>query len=75
MKRNAALKFLNPVLGLLLVSQLATGFFGASLPREAFVLLHKGGAIAVAAAALLHLSLNWNWVQANYFKGWPAAKP
>jgi hypothetical protein len=66
MKRNAALKILNPILGLLLVCQLATGFFHEALPHELFEVVHEGVAIALAVAALLHLSLNWNWVRANY---------
>lgn len=68
MKRNTALKILNPVLVLLFGLQLSTGFGRASLSREAFVALHMYGAYALATAALLHLGLNWNWVQANYWK-------
>lgn len=68
MKRNTILKVLNPVLGVLLVNQIATGFFREALSREAFELLHEGGGVLLAVAAALHLILNWNWVQASFFR-------
>ena len=68
MKRNTMLKIVNPILGVLLVNQLVTGFAGRSLSYEAFGLLHRGGAIALAVAAGLHLALNAGWIRASYFK-------
>ena len=68
MKRNSALKVLNPILGLLLLNQLLTGLMGGMLPREAFAAVHKGGGIVLASAVSLHVILNWNWIKANFFR-------
>ncbi len=68
MKRNDALKIVNPILAVLVTSQILTGVLGPSLPYQAFEILHKGGGYLLAATAVLHLILNWNWVKANYFK-------
>ena len=68
MKRNSALKVLNLILAALLVNQVIAGSLHDSLPHEAFEILHQGGGIVFAIAAVLHLILNWNWVRANFFK-------
>lgn len=68
MGKAAALKVVNPVLGVLLVSQLVTGLVGDSLPHEVFEVLHEGGGIALVAMAVLHVILNWSWVRANYLR-------
>jgi hypothetical protein len=68
MKRNDMLKVVNPILGLLVLSQILTGIFGEALPYKAFEILHKGGGYFLASVVALHLFLNWNWVKANYFK-------
>ncbi len=66
MKRNTALKILNPILGVLALNQILTGFLGDHLSHEAFEILHEGGGIAFGVVALLHVILNWNWVKANF---------
>jgi len=68
MKRNAMLKILNPILGILFLNQILSGFFHDALPHEAFEILHEGGGIAFTAAVVLHVILNWNWVKATFFK-------
>lgn len=68
MKRNDALKIVNPILALLVANQILTGLFKHSLPHEGFEILHEGGGICLAIIAALHLILNWNWVKANFFK-------
>ncbi len=68
MKRNTALKILNPILGVLALNQIFTGLFSDALPREAFEILHEGGGILFAVMALLHLALNWGWVKTNFIK-------
>jgi hypothetical protein len=67
MKRNTVLKIINPVLGLMFLNQILTGFFHGSLSYELFELIHKGCAIIFLIIAVLHLILNWNWVKANFF--------
>jgi protein-S-isoprenylcysteine O-methyltransferase Ste14 len=66
MKRHSALRILNPILALLLLNQIIVGLFHLSLPHNAFEILHQGGGIILAAAALLHVILNWNWVKVNF---------
>ena len=68
MKRNTMLKIVNPILGVLVVNQLVTGFASRSLSYETFGLLHKDGAIALAVAAVLHLLLNAGWIRNSYLK-------
>lgn len=68
MKKNTALKILNPVLAVLMLNQVLTGLFREALPGEAFEVLHEGAGMVLAAAALLHLVLNWSWVRASFFR-------
>ncbi|MBC8206291.1 MAG: DUF4405 domain-containing protein [Kiritimatiellales bacterium] len=68
MKRSTALKVINPILAVLVISQLLSGIFGHSLPYKAFEVLHRGGGYVLAVVIVLHLILNWNWVKATYFK-------
>lgn len=67
MKRNTALKILNPILLLFFINQATTVFLIDHLSPKAFGLFHKtGGAIFLCLIAL-HFILNFNWVKANYF--------
>ncbi|MDD5458671.1 MAG: hypothetical protein PHF37_04700 [Phycisphaerae bacterium] len=68
MAKNTALKILNPLLGLVLVSQAVTGLFGAKIGPEAFEVLHKDSGIVLAALVALHVALNFNWVKGSYFR-------
>jgi len=68
MNKAMALKVVNPVLAVLLVSQLVTGMARGSLSHETFEFLHEGGGITLAVVAAIHLVLNWNWVKASYFR-------
>ncbi len=52
MKRNAMLKIINPLIGILFLNQLLTGVFSDMLPPKAFEILHEGGGL------LLTLGLN-----------------
>lgn len=72
MNRNRLLKILNPILGVLMVNQILTGMFSEQLPHEAFEVLHGGGGVLLTAGVVLHVILNWNWVKANFFKGFSA---
>ena len=68
MTRNSALKILNPVIGLLFLSQFLTAVFHGSIPPETYELLHEGGGLALTALIVLHLILNWGWIKASYFR-------
>ena len=68
MPKNKALKVVNIVLVVLLISQAATGILRMKLSHEAFEWGHERAALVLFAVAAVHLVLNWNWVKANYFK-------
>lgn len=74
MKRNTLLKILNPILAILLANQVLTATLRWVLARESFRVIHTGGGIALAVAAVLHLILNWNWVKTNFSRGAPVSK-
>lgn len=71
MMRNSILKTLNPILAILFLNQILTGVLHDAIPKEAYEVLHEGGGILFALAAVLHLIFNWNWVKANFFKKHP----
>jgi hypothetical protein len=68
MQRNTFLKILNPVFGVLMLNQIASGLLREFLPYEVFVILHKRGGLVLAVIAVLHVILNWGWVKASFFR-------
>ncbi len=66
MKRNDALKILNPILAVFFVNQAVTALLGARISYEAFEVFHKGGGRVLIALIIVHFILNFNWVKANY---------
>ncbi len=75
MTKNTALKILNPVLGVLLINQMATGIFASEIQarsHDAFEVLHEGNGYLIVILSVVHVILNWPWVKANFFRK-PAA--
>jgi len=68
MKKNSVLKIVIPILGICLLNQVVTGLLHDKITGETYEILHAGGGILFASAALLHVILNWSWIHANYFK-------
>ncbi|MBN1782920.1 hypothetical protein JW948_17435 [bacterium] len=66
MRKGTWLKILNPVLGILVVNQAATGMMHDALDREVFETMHEGGGVVLVVLSVIHLILNWNWIRANY---------
>ena len=66
MKRNTALKIINPIILVLFVSQAVTALFSDRLSPDAFGFFHKGGGTILICLIILHFILNFNWVKANY---------
>jgi hypothetical protein len=66
MNKSRMLKILNPIVAVLFLNQLGTGFFRGALSHETFEVLHEGGAIVFAIAVAAHVALNWNWVRASF---------
>lgn len=67
MTKSRALKILNPILGLLVLSQMLSGMFGMQIPHQLFAIIHKKGAYLLLTAIILHVWLNWNWIKSAYF--------
>ncbi|MEN6428817.1 MAG: hypothetical protein ABFE13_26010 [Phycisphaerales bacterium] len=65
MKKNDALKILNPILAVLTVSQALSAIFGEHLSHKAFEWIHEGGGTLLLIGIGLHVLLNWNWVRAS----------
>jgi len=65
MRNAGVLRAVNPILGILLVSQVTTGLLHDMPTHKAFEVLHGGGGIALAVVAAIHLARNWSWVKAN----------
>ncbi len=65
MAKRRWLPVINPLLGLLVIYQAATGLTGEELGR-AFLPMHVGGALLLVVVASVHLALNWGWVRATY---------
>lgn len=66
MKRNSVLKIVNPILGLLLLNQVAVGLLHDILSHKTFEVLHQGGGIVLTVVAAVHVVLNWNWIKVNF---------
>ena len=65
------LKVVNPVLLLLVVNQLATGFRPRLYGPGSFRLMHKQMALVLTAVLAAHLVLNFGWVKNTYWKPKP----
>jgi hypothetical protein len=67
MKRNTALKILNPVLLVFFINQVITVLFREHLSGQAFGVFHKTGGAILICLIVLHIILNFNWIKINYF--------
>jgi hypothetical protein len=68
MTKNKALKIINPILAILLITQLSSGMFNEYLPYGVFEVVHVWGGYLFATLIVVHLILNWNWVKATYLR-------
>ncbi|RJP85614.1 MAG: hypothetical protein C4518_16085 [Desulfobacteraceae bacterium] len=66
--KQAILKIINPVLAVLMLNQILTAALHGVIHRKAYAFFHEGGGILLAGLSVLHVLLNWKWVQANFFK-------
>jgi len=68
MNRTNMLKYINPIIAILIVSQLISALLSDILPKEIFEAWHKGGGLLLFIGIIVHLVLNWGWVKSTYFK-------
>jgi hypothetical protein len=67
MKRNTALKILNPILLVFFVNQAVSVLFREHYSRETFGIFHKTGGAVLLCLIAAHIILNFNWIKASYF--------
>ena len=68
MDKNTLLKIVNPILLMLVVNQLATGFRPKLYGTGSFKLMHKQMAVILTVALASHLALNFPWIKNAYKK-------
>lgn len=68
MDKKTLLKVVNPILLVLIVNQLATGFRPRLYGRGSFRLMRKQIAVMLSVALATHLLLNFAWVRNTYWK-------
>ncbi len=65
MKRNV-LKIVNPVIGILFITQAGSGLLHRAIPYETYELIHEFGGYLFSATIALHIVLNRSWFTAAF---------
>ncbi len=65
LKKQTALKIVNPLLGLVVIIQAVSGMAHDLIPYVVFAPLHRGSGLALVVFAAVQLYHNWGWVKAN----------
>jgi len=68
MKKNSALKVVNPILAILIVNQPFSGLLLSVTHWGFFESLHVVGGALLFVSSAVHLMLNWTWVTSNFGK-------
>lgn len=64
MRRIKILKWVIPILALLLAFQILSGLSPALIPYP----VHQATGLLIAGVVVFHVILNWPWIRANYLK-------
>jgi hypothetical protein len=64
MQRNKILKWVIPIMALLLAFQITSGLNPALVPY----LVHQVTGLVIAGIVVFHVILNWPWIRTNYLK-------
>ena len=64
MTRIKILKWVIPILALLLAFQVFSGLSPALIPYQ----VHRVTGLTLAGLVVFHVILNWPWIRANYLK-------
>jgi hypothetical protein len=68
MNKKIALKFVNIIIAILILSQAVTAVLSDLIGRDAFEILHGIGGTLLLLGVFLHVVLNWGWVHSAFFK-------
>lgn len=68
MDKKTLLKIVNPILLVLIVNQLATGFKPRLYGLGTLKLMHKQMATILSLVLVAHLALNFAWLRNTYWK-------
>jgi hypothetical protein len=68
MDKKIWLKIINPVLLILVLNQLGTGFKPRLYGPGTFRLMHKQMAVILSIVLIAHLALNLPWIRNTYWK-------
>lgn len=68
MDKNATLKIVNPLLGILLLNQPFSIILNALTGWDLFEGLHIVGGVGLLILAAIHVVLNWGWVRMNFLR-------
>jgi hypothetical protein len=64
MQRIKILKWVIPILALLLAFQIFSGLKPTLIPYQ----IHQAIGLLIAGLAVFHVVLNWPWIRTNYLK-------
>ena len=68
MDKSATLRIVNPLLGILLLSQPFSIILKVLTGWDVFEVLHIVGGIGLLILAAIHVMLNWGWVRMNFLR-------
>jgi len=68
MDKKTALKIINVIIAILILSQASSAILRGLIGREAFEILHEGGGVLLLLGVIVHVVLNWGWVKSAFFK-------
>jgi hypothetical protein len=68
LNKQKALKIVNPLAGILLLSQAVGGMAHDVIPYEIFSRVHGPAGFAMTLVIVVHIVLNWSWFKTAFAK-------
>jgi thiosulfate reductase cytochrome b subunit len=68
MRKNKLLKIVNPIMFILIVLQIVTAILMEVTGDSTFREIHEINGFLLVIFIIVHLSLNWSWIKANFLK-------
>lgn len=66
--KPSMLKFVNPILAILFITQAVSGLAHSQLSHDAFEAVHGFGGKVFIALVIVHIWLNFGWIKNTLFK-------